>query len=225
MPLPAHLSRFYGSGLTSQAARDRLVERLRDQGLSNESVLEIIRQTPRHHFIDEALENHAYNNTALPIGFGQTISQPYIVAKMTEALIENGRLEKVLEIGTGCGYQTAILAHFSNQVYSIERIGSFLISTQKRLEQLKIKNIQLIHGDGYLGLKEYAPFQGILVAAAPPEIPRSLLEQLALNGRLIIPVGDAQHQTLYQITRTRNNFESKILDKVYFVPLKEGLYT
>jgi len=225
MPLPAHLSRFYGSGLISQTARDRLVERLREQGISNENVLEIIRQIPRHHFIDEALENHAYNNTALPIGFGQTISQPYIVAKMTEALIENGRLEKVLEIGTGCGYQTAILAHFSNQVYSIERIGYFLISTQKRLEQLKIKNIQLIHGDGYLGLKEYAPFQGILVAAAPPEIPRSLLEQLALNGRLIIPVGDAQHQTLYQITRTRNNFESKILDKVYFVPLKEGLYT
>ncbi len=224
MPLPSRFSRFYGSGLTSQTARDRLVEQLREQGISNEQVLEIIRQLPRHHFIDEALESHAYNNTALPIGLGQTISQPYIVAKMTEALIENGRLEKVLEIGTGCGYQTAVLAHFSKQVYSIERIGSFLISTQKRLEQLNLKNVQLIHGDGYLGLEKHAPFQGILVAAAPLEIPRSLLEQLAINGRLIIPVGDAQHQTLYQITRTRTGFESNSLNNVCFVPLCEGLY-
>jgi protein-L-isoaspartate(D-aspartate) O-methyltransferase len=224
MPLPSRFSHFYGSGLTSQTARDRLVERLREQGISNEQVLEIIRQIPRHHFIDEALENHAYNNTALPIGFGQTISQPYIVAKMTEALIENGRLEKVLEIGTGCGYQTAVLAHFAKQVYSIERIGSFLISTQKRLEQLNIKNIQLIHGDGYLGLKQHAPFQGILVAAAPPEIPQTLLNQLAINGRLIIPVGENAHsQILYQITRTHNGFDYKPLNNVCFVPLQEGI--
>jgi protein-L-isoaspartate(D-aspartate) O-methyltransferase len=223
MPLPAHFSRFYGSGLTSQIARDKLVEQLREQGISNEQVLEIIRQIPRHHFIDEALESHAYNNTALPIGFGQTISQPYIVARMTEALIENGRLEKVLEIGTGCGYQTAILAHFAKQIYSIERINLFLSATQKRLEQLNLKNIQLIHGDGFLGLEQHAPFQGILVAAAPTEIPQTLLEQLDLNGRLIIPVGEDSHsQVLYQITRTRSGFESKILDKVCFVPLKEG---
>lgn len=224
MPLPSRFSHFYGSGLTSQTARDRLVERLREQGISSEQVLEIIRHLPRHHFIDEALENHAYDNTALPIGLGQTISQPYIVAKMTEALIENGRLEKILEIGTGCGYQTAVLAHFATQVYSIERIGSFLISTQQRLEQLHFKNIQLIHGDGYLGLEKYAPYQGILVAAAPPEIPRALLAQLALKGRLIIPVGDSQHQTLYQITRTRSGFESKALNEVCFVPLCEGLH-
>ncbi len=223
MPLPSHFSRFYGGGLTSQTARDRLVEQLRVQGISNEDVLDVIRQLPRHHFIDEALESHAYNNTALPIGFGQTISQPYIVARMTEALIENGRLEKVLEIGTGCGYQTAVLAHFAKKVYSVERISFFLTATQQRLEKLNIKNIQLIHGDGYLGLEKYAPFQGILVAAAPPEIPRPLLEQLAINGRLIIPAGENTHsQILYQVTRTRSGFDYKSLDNVCFVPLQEG---
>jgi protein-L-isoaspartate(D-aspartate) O-methyltransferase len=224
MLLPSRFSRFYGSGLTSQAARDRLVEQLRAQGISNEDVLNVIRQLPRHHFIDEALESHAYDNTALPIGFGQTISQPYIVARMTEALIENGRLEKVLEIGTGCGYQTAVLAHFAKQVYSIERIGFFLNATQQRFEQLNIKNIQLIHGDGYLGLKECAPFQGILVAAAPPEIPRPLLEQLAMHGRLVIPVGENAHsQTLYQIARTPHGFDCKSLNDVNFVPLQKGI--
>lgn len=223
MPLPSRFARFYGSGLISQSSRDRLVERLREQGISNPRVLEIIRQIPRHHFIDEALENHAYNNTALPIGFGQTISQPYIVAKMTEALLNNGQLEKVLEIGTGCGYQTAILAHLATQVYSVERIAAFLIPTQKRLAHLNIQNVQLIHGDGYLGWKKNAPYQGILVAAAPLEIPMNLLEQLSLNGRLIIPIGNAQHQTLYQITRTRTGFDSKILEEVCFVPLCEGL--
>lgn len=224
MPLPAHFSRFYGSGLTSQIARDKLVEQLRAQGISNQQVLDVIRQIPRHYFIDQALESHAYDNTALPIGFGQTISQPYIVARMTEALIEDGNLEKVLEIGTGCGYQTAILSYFAKQIYSIERIGSFLISTQKRLEQLDLKNIQLIHGDGFLGLQQHAPFQGILVAAAPPEVPRTLLEQLDLNGRLIIPVGeDFQSQILYQITKTRSGFDYKVLDNVCFVPLQTGV--
>lgn len=223
MSLPSRFAHFYGSGLTSQAARDRLVARLREQGISDERVLEIIRQIPRHHFIDEALESHAYDNTALPIGFGQTISQPYIVARMTEALLKDGSLEKVLEIGTGCGYQTAILAHLVKDVYSVERIASFLIPTQKRLAQLNIKNIQLFHGDGYLGWEANAPYQGILVAAAPPEIPQTLLEQLALNGRLIIPAGDSKHQKLYQITRTRTGFDSKILNEVCFVPLCEGL--
>ncbi|MEY3220131.1 MAG: hypothetical protein RIT27_1488 [Pseudomonadota bacterium] len=223
MPLPPHFARFYGSGLISQHARDRLVERLREQGISDPRVLEIIRQIPRHHFIDEALENHAYNNTALPIGFGQTISQPYIVAKMTEALFKESPLEKVLEIGTGCGYQTAVLAQLATQVYSVERIAAFLIPTQQRLARLNIQNVKLYHGDGYAGWKENAPYQGILVAAAPLEVPQALLAQLTLHGRLIIPIGNAQKQSLYQITRTRGGFDSKILDEVCFVPLCEGL--
>ncbi len=209
--------------MTSQRARDRLVRQLREMGIRSEAVLEAIRNTPRHIFVDEALASRAYDNTALPIGYNQTISQPYIVARMTEALIEDGKLKNVLEIGTGCGYQTVILAKFAGQVSTIERIDALLVKARERFYTLKCRNIRAKNGDGYLGWPEYAPYDGILVSAAPIGVPEQLLEQLAVNGRLIVPVGQSGSQQLLLVTRTEEGFTEKRLDWVSFVPMMEGV--
>lgn len=211
-----------GIGMTSARTRERLIHRLRDQGVNNESVLDRIRTVPRHLFVDEALASRAYEDTALPIGFGQTISQPYIVAKMTSALIENKELNNVLEIGTGCGYQTAVLAGLVKQIYSLERLKALLQKTRTRLRSLDIYNAKLRLGDGWEGWASKAPFDGILVAAAPPRMPETLMYQLDEGGRMLVPVGPQGKQKLVKIIRCGDSFEQTILDDVSFVPLVEG---
>jgi len=211
-----------GIGMTSRRTRERLAQRLRDQGITSEAVLNVVRDTPRHIFIDEALSHRAYEDTALPIGYNQTISQPYIVARMTELLLEGRTLDKVLEVGTGSGYQTAILAQLADQVFSVERIRPLQDRARKRLQRLKLHNVVLRHTDGGMGWPDKAPFDGILVTAAPRDIPRELLEQLAIGGRLVIPVGDDE-QTLKRITRvTEDQYETETLETVRFVPLLSG---
>ncbi len=216
-------SRFQGIGMTSQRSRDRLVGQLREMGVQSERVLAAIKNTPRHIFVDEALASRAYDNTALPIGHNQTISQPYIVARMTEALLEIEDLDKVLEIGTGCGYQTAILAQFARQVYSIERVEALLTKARQRFYALKYRNIKVKYGDGNSGWPENALYNGILVSAAPITVPEVLLEQLAPNGRLIIPIGRSGEQELLSIARTDEGFTKKRLDWVSFVPMLGGM--
>lgn len=208
--------------MTSQRSRDRLVEQLSDMGIKSEIVLEALRSTPRHIFVDEALASRAYDNTALPIGHNQTISQPYIVARMTEALLEAGDLDNVLEIGTGCGYQTAILAQLARRVYSIERIEALLAGARERFHTLSYRNIRAKYGDGNRGWPEHAPFRGILVSAAPEKIPEALMEQLAVGGRIIIPIGHRGGQKLLSVVRTRTGFVEKNLDPVSFVPMRKG---
>jgi protein-L-isoaspartate(D-aspartate) O-methyltransferase len=221
--------RLNGIGMTSARTRDRLVERLRQEGITHEGVLERIRSVPRHMFVDEALESRAYEDTALPIGYGQTISQPYVVALMTAALISDPppsvKLAKVLEIGTGCGYQTAVLAPFVQHVYSVERINPLLKRAQENLRALDINNVSLRHSDGWHGWRSQAPFQGILVAAAPPDVPPELLEQLDEGGRLVIPIGPRGRQSLVRITREGNEFKRRRLTSVSFVPFVEGTET
>jgi len=212
-----------GIGMTSARTRDRLVQRLIEQGIRNREVLECIRSTPRHLFIDEALASRAYEDTALPIGFGQTISQPYIVARMTEALLEVGPLHNVLEVGTGCGYQTAILAALVPRLHSIERIEALHLRAQQRLQELGATHVRLRHGDGYEGWRANAPYDGVLVAAAPPEVPEALLRQLAPGGRLVMPVGDDRKQVLLRVTRRDGGYEREMLGPVSFVPLQSGL--
>lgn len=209
--------------MTSQRSRNRLVERLREMGIRSERVLAAIQNTPRHIFVDEALASRAYDNTALPIGHNQTISQPYIVARMTEAILEIEELDKVLEIGTGCGYQTAILAQFARQVYSIERIEALLAGARERFHKLNYRNVKMKYGDGFLGWPENALYNGILVSAAPVEIPQALLGQLAPGGRLIIPMGRSGEQKLLSIVRTDEGFVEKRLDWVSFVPMLDGM--
>ena len=215
--------RFAGIGMTSARTRDRLVQRLREQGITNLAVLDRIRNLPRHIFVDEALGSRAYEDTALPIGFGQTISQPYIVARMTEALLEGPPLSKVLEVGTGCGYQTAVLAPLVTKLYSIERIEPLLARAKLRLEELELKNVRLKHGDGTQGWKSLAPFDGILVAAAPLSVPEALLQQLQVGGRLIVPVGPEGRQELMRFTRKENRIDRQSLGPVAFVPLLGGI--
>jgi len=214
--------RFTGIGMTSARTRDRLVQRLRDQGITNLAVLDRVRNVPRHIFVDEALASRAYEDTALPIGFGQTISQPYIVARMTEALLEGGPLVKVLEIGTGCGYQTAVLAPLVGRVYTIERIEALSLRAKARLRELQIRNVRFRHGDGAQGWKTQAPFDGILVAAAPLSVPEMLITQLAVGGRLIMPVGPEGEQQLVRLTRREQGIERRVLGVVAFVPLIGG---
>ena len=209
--------------MTSQRSRDRLVSQLRDMGIESERVLAAIRSTPRHIFVDEALASRAYDNTALPIGHNQTISQPYIVARMTQALLEVEDLDKVLEVGTGCGYQTAILAQFARQVYSIERIETLLANARERFNTLNYRNIKAKYGDGNEGWPADAPFQGILVSAAPANLPDVLLQQLAIGGRMIIPIGHIGEQKLLSIVRTEDGFAEKNLDCVSFVPMLKGM--
>jgi protein-L-isoaspartate(D-aspartate) O-methyltransferase len=215
--------RHAGIGMTSARTRDRLVQRLREQGIVNPAVLERIRSVPRHIFVDEALASRAYEDTALPIGFGQTISQPYIVARMTEALLEGGAPAKVLEIGTGCGYQTAVLAPLVGRIFTIERIAGLQERAKARLRELQIRNVRFRHGDGAQGWKSQAPFDGMLVAAAPLAIPEMLIEQLAVGGRLIVPVGAEGVQQLMRITRREQGMERRVLGPVAFVPLVGGV--
>ena len=213
-----------GIGMTSARTRDRLIATLRESGITNEAVLARMRDVPRHLFVDEALASRAYENTVLPIGHGQTISQPYIVALMTEALIADRELPipKVLEIGTGCGYQTAVLAGFARHIFGVERINALIRPSRHRLRKLKINNVSLRHGDGFEGWVSQAPFQGILVAAAPGAVPDALLEQLDEGGRLVIPVGASGRQDLLRITRRGDDFERELLGPVSFVPLLAG---
>ena len=211
-----------GIGMTSQRTRERLMKRLEEQGINNAAVLQAMRSIPRHIFVDEALASRAYEDTALPIGQGQTISQPYIVARMTQALMQDGAPQRVLEIGTGCGYQTAILACLAGQVYSIERIASLLTETRRRLSELKLRNTHLKHGDGALGWPQHAPYDAILITAAAAEIPPPLIEQLAEGGRLIAPVGPAGAQDLIRLTRTPDGYRRELLERVSFVPLLGG---
>jgi len=219
---PGVKSDLRGIGMTSQRTRDRLVQRLRLGGISNPAVLEIIRNTPRHIFVDEALASRAYEDTALPIGHGQTISQPYIVARMTEVLLAGRAPDKVLEIGTGCGYQTAVLARLVGTVYSVERIEPLLRQARQRLYALRQYNVRLKHSDGTWGWEEFAPYQGILVTAAPMGIPDALCRQLAPGGRLVIPVGSPGAQRLMLVTRDADQLHHEVLDPVSFVPLVGG---
>jgi protein-L-isoaspartate(D-aspartate) O-methyltransferase len=212
-----------GIGMTSQRSRNRLVEQLRDMGIRSEPILAAIGNTPRHIFVDEALSSRAYDNTALPIGYNQTISQPYIVARMTEALVADRSVDRVLEIGTGCGYQSVILSCFASRVYTVERIGALLNKARERFYALKCRNIHARYADGALGWPEHAPFDGIIVTAAPAGVPQELLDQLSPGGRLIIPVGKRGEQALLQITRTAQGFEQEQIDSVSFVPLIGGI--
>lgn len=211
-----------GIGMTSARTRDRLVERLKNHGIRASAVLEQIRNVPRHLFVDEALASRAYEDTALPIGHSQTISQPYVVAKMTEALLEDFDGDKVLEIGTGCGYQTAMLAPLVKEIYTVERIPELLRKTKQRLRQLDIYNVRFRLDDGWQGWPKYAPYDGIIVAAAAPELPRKLLEQLAPGGRLIMPVGPSGAQELTMVLRRDDHYEQVSLGGVSFVPLVKG---
>lgn len=211
-----------GIGMTSQRTRDRLIARLQDQGIGNFEVLDAIRSIPRHLFVDEALSHRAYEDTALPIGHNQTISQPYIVARMTELLVDSGSTGRVLEIGTGSGYQTAILSRFCDEIYSLERIKALQEKARKRLRALKINNVVFRYADGTVGLSEKGPFDAILAAAAPADVPAELLDQLAVGGRLVIPVGESD-QKLFRITRTEDGFEREFIEDVRFVPFRSGL--
>jgi protein-L-isoaspartate(D-aspartate) O-methyltransferase len=214
--------RLTGIGMTSARTRDRLVQRLRDQGISNPVVLDRIRNVPRHIFVDEALGSRAYEDTALPIGFGQTISQPYIVARMTEALLEGSELRTVLEVGTGCGYQTTVLAPLVPRLYTIERIEPLMIRAKERLKELGIRNVRFRFGDGTAGWKAHAPYDGILVAAAPLTVPEALIKQLKVGGRLLVPVGREGEQHLIRYTRKEQRVQQESLGAVAFVPLLGG---
>jgi protein-L-isoaspartate(D-aspartate) O-methyltransferase len=210
-----------GIGMTSSRTRERMLSRLREQGIKDELVLSAMGEIPRHIFVDEALSIRAYEDVSLPIGFGQTISQPYIVARMTEVLRNGGALGKVLEIGTGCGYQTAVLSKIADEVFSLERIRPLVMKARSHLRTLKCSNVKLDHADGSIGLADYAPFHGIIVTAAASHIPEELLAQLAVGGRMVIPVGTAS-QTLYLIERTATDFKQTKLETVKFVPLLGG---
>ncbi|MDG9927664.1 MULTISPECIES: protein-L-isoaspartate(D-aspartate) O-methyltransferase [Pseudomonas] len=208
--------------MTSQRTRERLIERLYEEGLSNPRVLEVIRRTPRHLFVDEALAHRAYEDTALPIGHNQTISQPYIVGRMTELLLAGGPLDKVLEIGTGSGYQTAVLAQLVERVFSVERIQSLQDRAKERLVELKLRNVVFRWGDGWEGWNALGPYNGIMVTAAAAEVPQALLDQLAIGGRLVIPVGAGETQELVLIVREEDGYSRHVLDLVRFVPLLNG---
>ena len=215
-----------GIGMTSTRTRDRMLARLREQGINDEVVLSAMNEIPRHIFVDEALSTRAYEDVALPIGYSQTISQPYIVARMSEILRNGKQLNKVLEIGTGCGYQTAVLSRIAKEVLSLERIRPLVMKARGHLRTLKCNNVKLDHADGSLGLSEYAPFDGIIVTAAASHVPQELLAQLAVGGRMVIPVG-TNAQALYLIERTNidsgNDYKQTKLEAVKFVPLLGGL--
>jgi len=212
-----------GIGMTSQRTRDRLIQRLREAGIQDERVLAVMRETPRHIFVDEALATRAYEDTSLPIGFGQTISQPYIVARMTEVLLKGAIPGKVLEVGTGSGYQTAILAKLVPQVYTVERIAGLQEQARQRLSrQLKLTNVRYKHSDGSWGWKQHAPYDGILVTAAPETVPLELCNQLAEGGRMVIPSGPSGQQQLRVYTREDDSLKETILETVSFVPLLTG---
>ena len=213
----------YGVGMTSMRTRRRLIEQLRGQGIQDESVLAVMMDTPRHLFLDEAMQHRAYENTPLSIGHQQTISQPFIVALMTElAQASDPGVKRVLDVGTGCGYQAAVLAQMVDWVFTVERIEALSMDARERLQRLGYRNISYLVGDGYRGWTQKAPFDAIIVAAAAPVVPQALKEQLAVGGRLVIPVGDDNHQDLRVIRRTASGFEEQIREAVRFVPLVRG---
>jgi protein-L-isoaspartate(D-aspartate) O-methyltransferase len=216
-----NIQRHTGIGMTSQRTRNRLIERLRAEGIQDEVVLAAMNAVPRHIFVDEALASRAYDDVSLPLGFGQTISQPYIVARMIEILRNGMQLNRVLEIGTGCGYQAAVLAGVADEVYSVERVQPLFERATGYLKELQIRNVALRYADGNMGLPEIAPFDGIIMAAAATHIPRALLEQLAVGGRMVLPLG-AQEQYLCLIERTEQGLRETRLEPVKFVPLLMG---
>jgi len=211
-----------GIGMTSKRTRERLVTRLREQGIRDEAVLEVISETPRHLFIDEALAHRAYEDSSLPIGFNQTISQPYIVAKMTEILLDQGARDRVLEVGTGSGYQTAILALLCQKVFSVERILPLQQRAAERLALLELENVELYHTDGGMGLPRLGPFDAIMVTAAPETVPEELKRQLAVGGIMVIPVGGTDQKLIRIQRRSETSYETKIVEAVRFVPLLQG---
>ena len=211
-----------GIGMTSQRTRERLIQRLMDQGITRFEVLEAIRSVPRHLFVDEALAHRSYEDTALPIGYGQTLSQPYVVARMSELALAQGRPKKVLELGSGSGYQTAILASLVDEICAIERIKPLLERARKQLRALRVRNVRLRHGDGLDGWASEAPFDIILGAAAPEHLPTQLLEQLAPGGRLILPVG-GERQQLMMVTATPEGYVEEVIEEVNFVPMVRGV--
>lgn len=213
---------FSGIGMTSQRARERLLTRLFEAGIKDLQVLEVMRRTPRHVFVDEALASRAYDDTALPIGFGQTISQPYMVARMTEVLLERRQPERVLEIGTGSGYQSAVLAQLVPFVFTIERIKGLSEQAKARFRALKLYNIRCRFGDGGEGWSQHAPFDGIILTAAPESIPSALVDQLAMGGRLVAPVGSSGQQQLVVYERTEEGLARRILSDASFVPMLGG---
>jgi protein-L-isoaspartate(D-aspartate) O-methyltransferase len=210
--------------MTSERTRARMIERLRESGIRDERVLAAMAAVPRHRFVEEALASRAYEDTALPIGFAQTISQPYIVARMVEILIDKKQPKNVLEVGTGCGYQAAVLARLCAEVYSIERIKGLHERARANLLGLKLSNLRLVHGDGYAGLEKAAPFQAIVVAAAAPSVPEALLRQLAPGGRMVLPLRDGANgaQRLVLVERSGRGFVETELDTVRFVPMEAG---
>ncbi|MCW8929536.1 MAG: protein-L-isoaspartate(D-aspartate) O-methyltransferase [Gammaproteobacteria bacterium] len=211
-----------GVGMTSQRTRDRLITILRENNIKNEEVLNVIASVPRHLFMDEALSSRAYDNISLPIGHGQTISQPYMVARMTELLLEGGNVKRVLEVGTGSGYQTAILSKLVFSVFTVERIKPLLDSAKEKFRQFKLNNVLTRYSDGEWGWPEKAPYDAIIVTAAPEKLPTSLLEQLVDGGKLIIPMGKKGDQELLLFQRVGDKFHKKVLEKVSFVPLLKG---
>ena len=212
-----------GIGMTSQGTRDRLVQTLRKEGIGDERVLKAITQIPRHKFVDEALSSRAYENTALPIGQSQTISQPWIVARMTEAILDGGKPEKVLEVGTGSGYQAAILSQLVPKVFTVERIDELLKFARRRFHNLRLNNIYVRYADGHLGWPSQAPFDGIMVTAVAQSVPQELLEQLRIGGLLVIPVERNGQQRLITVRRLEDGFDETDLGAVVFVPLLSGL--
>ena len=208
--------------MTSQRTRERLTQRLMDQGITQFEVLEAIRSVPRHLFVDEALAHRSYEDTALPIGYGQTLSQPYVVARMSELALARGRPKKVLELGSGSGYQTAILASLVDEICAIERIKPLLERARKQLRALRVRNVRLRHGDGLDGWSSEAPFDLILGAAAPERLPTQLLEQLTPGGRLILPVG-GERQQLIMVTATAEGYVEEVIEEVNFVPMVRGV--
>jgi protein-L-isoaspartate(D-aspartate) O-methyltransferase len=212
-----------GIGMTSQGTRDRLVKRLRDNGIADERVLKAIAMTPRHEFVDEALSSRAYEDTALPIGLGQTISQPWVVAKMTEAVLDGGTPEKVLEVGTGSGYQAAVLSLLVSSVFTVERIEELLKLARRRFHKIGLNNIYTRYADGHLGWPSQAPFDGIVITAAASHVPMELIEQLKVGGLLVAPVERGSMQRLLAIRRTEDGFDENDLGGVIFVPMLSGL--
>lgn len=215
-------NRFNGIGMTSQRTRGRMVARLRRQGILDETVLTAMGEVPRHIFVDEALASRAYEDLSLPLGFGQTISSPYVVARMAELARAGSRLGRVLEIGTGCGYQAAVLSRIAREVYTLERIASLVTKARRNLRELRVGNVKLKHADGRNGLLEVAPFDAIILAAATLQVPETLLSQLAVGGRMVFPRG-AEEQVLCVIDRTPQGYSEMVLDEVKFVPLIPGV--
>lgn len=214
--------RFRGIGMTSRRTRERLVRRLAAEGIERPEVLQAIREVPRHIFVDEALASRAYEDTALPIGAGQTISQPYVVARMIEAVLGDQPLGRVLEIGTGCGYQSAVLARVAQRVYSVERLSELLFRAREHLHALRVGNVRTRHGDGFEGWPEHAPYDAIVVSAAPLAMPWVVCEQLGPRGKMVIPIGAPGAQRLVRVTRNDDGFDEQVIELVSFVPMLGG---